>query len=79
MSEEEEDVAERHFTLLYGTETGNAQDVAERIARQARRRRIDTSVYAMDDYDVVSDTDCPLFRVLTSKRISRILTDLNVT
>lgn len=55
MSEDEEDLAERrHFTILFGTETGNAQDVAERIARQARRRRIETSIYAMDEYDVVS-------------------------
>lgn len=54
MSEEDEDEVERHFTILYGSETGNSQDVAERIARQARRRRIGTSVYSMDDYDIVS-------------------------
>lgn len=54
LEEEGEEVTERNFTILYGTETGNSQDVAERIARQARRRRIDTSVYAMDDYNVVS-------------------------
>lgn len=44
---------ERHFTILYGTQTGNAQDVAERMARQARRRRIATDVCAMDEYDIV--------------------------
>lgn len=53
---EEEEEVERRFTILYGTETGNSQDVAERIARQARRRRISTSVYSMADYDIVSCT-----------------------
>lgn len=45
---------QRTFTVLYGSQTGNAQDVASRIARQARRRRIQVVVKSMDEYDVVS-------------------------
>ncbi|KAI7853564.1 hypothetical protein BDC45DRAFT_510561 [Circinella umbellata] len=37
--------------VLFGSETGCAEDVAERIGRQARRRRFRTRVIAMDDYD----------------------------
>lgn len=50
--------AARRFTILYGSQTGNAEDVAERIARQARRRRIATDVHAMDEYDIVSASEC---------------------
>jgi hypothetical protein len=54
MSDDEEPV-ERRFTVLYGSQTGNAQDVAERIGRLARRRRIATLVQSMDEYDIVSE------------------------
>jgi sulfite reductase alpha subunit-like flavoprotein len=55
MSEDES--FERRFTILYGTQTGNAQDVAERISRQARRQRYLTNVHSMEDYDIVSSRD----------------------
>ncbi|KAK8771991.1 hypothetical protein V5799_024763 [Amblyomma americanum] len=42
----------RRFLVLYGSQTGTAQDVAERIGRQARRYRFSVSVLAMDDYPV---------------------------
>lgn len=45
---------ERKLTILYATETGNAQDVAERIALQCRHLRFSVHVYSMDEYQVVS-------------------------
>ncbi|ORZ21163.1 hypothetical protein BCR42DRAFT_406956 [Absidia repens] len=41
----------RSLTILYGSETGCALDVAETIGRQARRRLFRARVMAMDDYD----------------------------
>ncbi|EJD43010.1 riboflavin synthase domain-like protein [Auricularia subglabra TFB-10046 SS5] len=41
---------ERALLVLYATETGNSLDVAERVARAARRRHFHTRVAAMDDY-----------------------------
>ncbi|GFR48013.1 hypothetical protein Agub_g9842 [Astrephomene gubernaculifera] len=40
--------------VLYGSQTGNAQDVAERIGREARLRLFKPRVVAMDSYDVTS-------------------------
>lgn len=41
----------RRLTVLYASETGTAEQVAERIGRVARRRRIDAHVYSLGDYD----------------------------
>ncbi|SAM07014.1 hypothetical protein [Absidia glauca] len=41
----------RSLTILYGSETGCALDVAETLGRQARRRLFKVRVVAMDDYD----------------------------
>ncbi|CAL5225422.1 g8237 [Coccomyxa viridis] len=38
--------------ILFGSQTGNAQDVAERIAREARARHYSPRVQPMDAYDV---------------------------
>lgn len=40
--------------ILYGTETGNAQDLAELLAKRLKRLRFDAKVYGMDEYDLVS-------------------------
>uniref|UniRef100_A0A8C8DG80 Flavodoxin-like domain-containing protein n=1 Tax=Oryzias sinensis TaxID=183150 RepID=A0A8C8DG80_9TELE len=40
--------------VLYGSQTGTAQDVAQRIGRQAQRRRLPVRVMALDRYAVVS-------------------------
>lgn len=40
--------------VLYGSQTGTAQDTAERIGRQAQRRRMKVRVEALDTYNVVS-------------------------
>ncbi|XP_077544104.1 NADPH-dependent diflavin oxidoreductase 1 [Haemaphysalis longicornis] len=42
----------RRLVILYGSQTGTAEDVAERIGRQARRYRFCVSVMAMNDYPV---------------------------
>lgn len=48
---------DRSLLILFGSETGCAQDVAENLARQARRRHFKTRVVAMDDYDKVMMTN----------------------
>ncbi|KAA3458963.1 NADPH-dependent diflavin oxidoreductase 1 isoform X1 [Gossypium australe] len=40
--------------ILYATQTGNALDVAERIAREAERRACTVVVRSTDDYDANS-------------------------
>lgn len=45
---------DRALLVLYGSQTGTAQDTAERIGRQAQRRRMKVRVEALDSYNVVS-------------------------
>ncbi|XP_059406597.1 NADPH-dependent diflavin oxidoreductase 1 isoform X1 [Carassius carassius] len=40
--------------VLYGSQTGSAQDTAERIGRQAQRRRMRVRVEALDSYNVAN-------------------------
>ncbi|RUS29978.1 hypothetical protein BC938DRAFT_479992 [Jimgerdemannia flammicorona] len=47
---------DRALVILYGSQTGCAQDVAERIGREARRRHFRARVVAMDEYDKVPNT-----------------------
>ncbi|ORY01302.1 riboflavin synthase domain-like protein [Basidiobolus meristosporus CBS 931.73] len=42
----------RRLLVLYGSQTGCAQDVAERIGREGIRRHFSPEVSAMDDYDI---------------------------
>ena len=44
----------RKMSVLYGSQTGTAQEVAERIGREAKRRFISASVLPLDEYNVVS-------------------------
>ena len=44
----------RNITILYATETGNAQDAADRIAISCRRIRLACRVVSMDAYPLVS-------------------------
>ena len=41
------------MVIFYGSQTGNAQDVAERIGREAERRHLDATIISMDTYDPV--------------------------
>uniref|UniRef100_A0A673BCC1 NADPH-dependent diflavin oxidoreductase 1 n=1 Tax=Sphaeramia orbicularis TaxID=375764 RepID=A0A673BCC1_9TELE len=40
--------------ILYGSQTGTAQDTAQRIARQAQRRRLLVQAMPLDDYNVAN-------------------------
>ena len=44
----------RRISVLFGSQTGTAQEVAERIGREAKRRFLSVCVLALDDYNVVS-------------------------
>ena len=43
----------RQLLILYGSQTGTAQDMAERIGREAKRRHFSTRVIPLDSYNVV--------------------------
>ncbi|XP_074474499.1 NADPH-dependent diflavin oxidoreductase 1 [Sebastes fasciatus] len=40
--------------ILYGSQTGTAQDTAQRIARQAQRRHLQVQVLPLDNYNVAN-------------------------
>ncbi|KAK1787293.1 hypothetical protein P4O66_002799 [Electrophorus voltai] len=40
--------------VLYGSQTGTAQDTAERVGRQAQRRRMGVRMHALDTYNVAN-------------------------
>jgi len=42
-----------HILILYGTQTGTAQEVSEQIGREGKRRHFKTRVLSMEDYAVV--------------------------
>ncbi|XP_053380905.1 NADPH-dependent diflavin oxidoreductase 1-like isoform X2 [Mercenaria mercenaria] len=44
--------SERRLLILFGSQTGTAQDVAEKLSREARRRHFLTKVVALDSYDI---------------------------
>ena len=44
---------ERRLLVLYGSQTGTAQDTAERIGREGKRRLFRIRVLPMDSYDKV--------------------------
>lgn len=39
--------------VLFGSQTGTAEDVSERLRREARRRELGCRVQALDSYPVV--------------------------
>jgi len=43
----------RRLVVLYGSQTGTAQDVAERIERDAIRRHFSVTIKPLDQYDIV--------------------------
>ncbi|XP_075415864.1 NADPH-dependent diflavin oxidoreductase 1 isoform X1 [Tenrec ecaudatus] len=46
--------------VLFGSQTGTAEDVAERLGREARRRRLGCRVLSLDSYPVVHLINEPL-------------------
>lgn len=55
---------DRTALVLYGSETGNSQDVAEELGRDLERLHFTTSVCEMDDVEIVG----PLRRIHTGIR-----------
>ncbi|KAG8701613.1 NAPDH-dependent diflavin reductase [Ceratobasidium sp. 395] len=51
---------DRTILILYGTETGNSKDAAERIGRTARRHHFLARVIGMDDFPLPTLIDEPL-------------------
>ncbi|CAH1153947.1 unnamed protein product [Phaedon cochleariae] len=51
------------LVILYGSQTGNAQDLAERIWRESKRFYFRTTVKALDDYDIseLQNEKCIIF------------------
>lgn len=47
------DEQERRLLILYATETGNAQDIADRVARAARRLQFRSQIMSVDCYSLV--------------------------
>lgn len=43
---------EAHINVLFGSQTGTAEDIAERFGRESKRRHISTTVQALDDYPI---------------------------
>lgn len=50
----------QQLLVLFGSQTGTAQDVAERLGREARRRRLCSRVRALDSYPLVNLIHEPL-------------------
>ena len=42
----------RELTILYGTQTGTAKDLADRLGRDAKERHISAHVTSMNEYQV---------------------------
>ncbi|XP_021269649.1 NADPH-dependent diflavin oxidoreductase 1 isoform X2 [Numida meleagris] len=47
-------MTERRLLILFGSQTGTAEDTAERIGREAKRRHFRCRVEALDSYDVAN-------------------------
>ncbi|XP_056394205.1 NADPH-dependent diflavin oxidoreductase 1 [Hyla sarda] len=47
-------MAERKILILYGSQTGTAEDMAERLGREARRRVFTCRVDAIDSYNIAN-------------------------
>lgn len=55
----------RQLLVLYGSQTGTAQDTAERVAREGKRRRYRVRALAMDSYNTVREPQKPASREST--------------
>lgn len=47
-------ISDRSALILYGSETGNAQDMADELGRLCQRLRFKTNVDQLDSTDLVS-------------------------
>ena len=44
---------DRELLVLYGSQTGTAEEVAESVIRDGIRRHFNTKLTSLDDYDMV--------------------------
>eukprot|EP01080_Neovahlkampfia_damariscottae_P007759 gene7759-12229_t len=51
----------RTLTILYGSQTGCAEEVGERIYRLGKKRCFDCSIYSMDEYDYKNKLEKEIF------------------
>lgn len=49
--------------ILYGSETGNAEDVAQSLWREARLLDVPARVFGMDEYDIEVAFVSPTFQL----------------
>lgn len=54
---EETGLEGRSLLVLYGSETGHSQEIAEEIGETAQRLRFKVSIEPMNDVSLVSQTD----------------------
>lgn len=59
--EENDQFASREITIIYATETGTAQHIADRVAQECRRTHFKVTVENVEKYPPVS---CPNSRIL---------------
>ena len=52
MTKIEIDLNKSQFVILYGSQSGNAQDLAERTWRQAKLLNLNALLISMNDYDL---------------------------
>lgn len=52
--DKDDDLENRNILILYATETGTAQDVADRVAKECRRIHFKCRVSSMHSYPLVS-------------------------
>ena len=54
--DEEQEISDewRHLTVLFGSQSGTAEEVAERIKREAKRRHFICKTVALDEFEIVS-------------------------
>ncbi len=57
---------ERRVTILYGSETGNAEDFAHLLGRKCKYLRIETEVSSLDDFDLKKLLDVKILLVICS-------------
>lgn len=55
---------EEKLLILYATETGNALDAAERLAREAQRRACSFRLFSLHEFDPVCQFSSSLILLL---------------
>lgn len=56
---------ERRITILYGSQTGTAEEVAEGLARDASRKHFAVEISSLDEFDIVSSQSIIVSHVIS--------------